>query len=157
MINIDKIFVKKTNRFLTKTNGYSNLASFINYLERTYPMRSKVLLLTILSFLVSFNSYAGKITGVVKYDGEAPKFKEIKMEADSICLSHHKEPVFPQTLVLGEGNTMANVFVHVLSGFPKKAYPAPAQEVIVDQLGCMYAPHVMGIMVGQTMKILNPD
>src|SRR4030095_16363273 len=29
--------------------------------------------------------------------------------------------------------------------------------VVVDQEGCMYLPHVMGIMVGQTYRILNTD
>jgi plastocyanin len=106
---------------------------------------------------VSSSSFAATIKGVVKYDGEAPKFKEIKMDADPICLTHHDAPVLPQTLVLGEGNTMGNVYVHVTSGLSQKDYPAPADPVVVDQKGCMYTPHVIGVMKGQTVKILNPD
>ncbi len=100
---------------------------------------------------------AATVTGTIKYDGEAPKFKEIKMEADPVCLTKHTKPVYPQTLVLGEGNTMANVFVHVKSGVPKKDYPLPLEPVILDQKGCQYDPHVLGIRVGQTLKVLNPD
>ncbi len=102
-------------------------------------------------------SHAATITGTVKYEGEAPKFKEIKMDADPICLSKHTEAVFPESLVLGDGNTMGNVFVRVKSGLVPKAYPAPTEPVILDQHGCHYRPHVFGIMVGQTLKILNPD
>lgn len=100
---------------------------------------------------------AATITGTVKYDGEIPTFKEIKMDADPICLAKHTDKVFPETLVVGEGNVMANVFVQVKSGAAKKQYPAPQDPVVLDQEGCHYSPHVFGIMVGQTLKILNPD
>ncbi len=101
--------------------------------------------------------HAATITGTVKFDGEAPNFKEIKMDADPVCLTHHNSPVYPQSLVLGDGNTMGNVFVYVKSGLAKKDYPAPQEPVVIDQKGCMYDPHVIGVMVGQTVKILNPD
>lgn len=118
--------------------------------------------------IVSFGSFlfcaalcvsaqAAVVSGVVKYDGEVPKFKEIKMDADPVCLTHHSEAVFPQTLVLGEGNTMGNVFVYVKNGLPKKQYPAPPEPFILNQKGCVYEPHIFGVMVGQEVKILNPD
>ena len=100
---------------------------------------------------------AGTINGTVKYDGEVPSFKEIKMDADPICLTKHSGKVFPETLVVGEGNAMANVFVQVKSGLAKKQYPVPQEPVVLDQEGCRYTPHVAGVMVGQTLKILNPD
>ena len=122
-------------------------------------MKNKFLI-TLGMFLASviFSSIvsAATITGTVKYDGEVPKFKEIKMDADPICSTHHTSPVYPQNLVMGDGNTMGNVFVQVINA-PKKAYTAPADPIVLDQKGCMYDPHVVGVMVGQTLKILNPD
>jgi len=111
----------------------------------------------LLSFVFVSLSFAATISGTVQYAGTAPKFKEIKMEADPICLSHHTDAVFPQTLILGEQNTMGNVFVYVKSGLPAKEYPVPTEPVILDQKGCMYDPHVLGVRVGQPLKILNPD
>ena len=32
-----------------------------------------------------------------------------------------------------------------------------SEPVTVDQHGCMYQPHMFGIMAGQTLKILNSD
>ena len=52
---------------------------------------------------------------------------------------------------------MANVFVYIKSGLAQTAYPAPAEAVVIDQKGCNYSPRVIGVMVGQTVKILNPD
>lgn len=106
-------------------------------------------------FLTAAN--AATVTGLVKYDGEAPTFKELKMDADPICVTHHTGPVYPQTLVLGANNEMGNVFVHVTSGVPNQKFPAPAEPVILDQKGCMYDPHVVGVVAGQKVKILNPD
>ena len=99
---------------------------------------------------------AGSVTGTVKFDGDAPKFKEIKMDADPICVAQHKDAVFPQTLVLGAGNTMGNIFVYVKNA-PAGDYKAPTEPVVVDQKGCNYTPHIIGVMVGQPVKILNPD
>jgi len=114
-------------------------------------------LVLILSFFLSQPTFAATVSGTVKYDGTAPKFKEIKMEADPICLSHHTDSVYPQTLILGEGNAMGNVFVYVKSGLSKQDYPVPTEPVVLDQKGCMYDPHVLGVRVGQPLKILNPD
>jgi len=105
----------------------------------------------------SYTANAGSVTGTVKFDGTAPKFKEIKMDADPVCATLHSAPVFPQTLVLGDGNTMGNVFVYVKSGAKGGATPPPAAEIVVDQKGCQYHPHVLAVQVGQPVKILNPD
>src|SRR3990167_1647225 len=117
---------------------------------------SDILVTAVMIFFIS-PVYAATIAGVVKYEGAAPKFKEIKMDADPLCIEKHTSAVYPQTLVLGEGNTMANVFVHVKSGLPSQAHTAPTEPVVLDQKGCFYEPHVFGVMVGQPVKILNPD
>jgi len=102
-------------------------------------------------------SEAATIDGVVTYEGDVPKFREIKMDADPICLSKHGEKVFPQTLELGPNNEMGNVFVYIKEGVEQEEFPPPSNPKIINQEGCMYDPHVMGIMVGQQLKVLNPD
>jgi plastocyanin len=60
--------------------------------------------------------------------------------------------------VLGAGNTMGNVLVSVAKGLPAgKTYPAPKTPVTIDQRGCQYIPHVVGVMVSQPVKLLNND
>jgi len=79
------------------------------------------------------------------------------MDADPICLSKHTEKVFPQTLVLDEKNGMRNVFVRIKGGIFDDPFETPKEAVVISQEGCMYDPHVVGVMVGQPLKILNPD
>src|SRR6188768_3813598 len=101
---------------------------------------------------------AATITGTVTFDGKTPTLKPLAMDADPVCAKKHTGPVPNEMLVLGSGNTMGNIMVWVSKGLPAgKTFPAPQTPVILDQQGCQYKPHVMGIMVGQPYKILNSD
>jgi plastocyanin len=61
-------------------------------------------------------------------------------------------------VVVNANGTLANVFVYVKAGLPAGAtYPAPTTAVVLDQNGCRYHPHVLGVMVGQNLEILNSD
>jgi plastocyanin len=108
--------------------------------------------------LVMGAASAATITGTVKFDGTVPKnLKPISMDADPECAKKHSGPVPSEMLVLGEGNTMGNIFVSITKGLPDKEWPTPKTPVILDQKGCQYIPHVTGIMVGQPLRILNSD
>jgi plastocyanin len=101
---------------------------------------------------------ASTITGTITFDGKAPALKPLAMDADPACAKMHSAPVQSEMLVLGSGNTMGNVMVYVSKGLPAgKTYPAPKTPVTLDQKGCQYVPHVMGIQVGQAYRILNSD
>ena len=102
---------------------------------------------------------ASSITGTVIFDGKAPALKPLDMTAEAVCHKKHGgKPAPNEALVLGTGNSMGNIMVWVSKGLPAgKTYPVPTTPVVLDQNGCMYTPHVMGIMVGQAYKILNSD
>jgi hypothetical protein len=102
---------------------------------------------------------ASNITGTITFDGKAPNLKPLAMEAEPVCHKMHGgKPIANEMLVLGSGNTMANIMVWVSKGLPAgKTYPAPKTPVTLDQKGCQYLPHVTGAMVGQPYRILNSD
>jgi plastocyanin len=101
---------------------------------------------------------ASSINGTITYTGTVPSLRPLAMDADPACAKMHTGPVPSEMLVLGNGNTMGNIMVYVSKGLPAgKTYPAPKTPVVLDQKGCQYHPHVMGIMVGQPYKILNSD
>jgi plastocyanin len=102
---------------------------------------------------------AANVTGTVTFDGKPPALKPLAMDADPVCAKiHGGKPVPAEMLVLGSGNTMGNIIVWVSKGLPAgKTWPAPKNPVVLDQKGCVYVPHAMGIMVGQTYRILNSD
>ncbi len=127
-------------------------------------MRSTVYRLCLAAGLVAVSFWPGvaaaasSITGTVIFDGKAPALKPLAMDADPACAKKHSGPVANEMLALGKGNTMGNIMVWVSKGLPAgKTWPVPKAPVVLDQNGCQYKPHVMGIMVGQTYRILNSD
>jgi plastocyanin len=114
--------------------------------------------LVALSMWPAVAAAASTISGTVTFDGKVPALKPLAMDADPACAKKHSAPVPSEALVLGNGNTMGNIMVWVSKGLPAgKTYPAPKTPVVIDQNGCQYKPHVMGIMVGQPYRILNSD
>ncbi len=127
-------------------------------------MRRTAKILSLAVALAAAASWSGvayaapSITGTVTFTGKAPSLKPLAMDADPACAKKHSGPVANEMLELGSGNTMANIMVWVSKGLPGgKKWPAPSAPVVLDQHGCQYKPHVMGIMVGQPYKILNSD
>ena len=102
---------------------------------------------------------SASISGTVTFNGDAPEMAVLDMAADPICDEKNQEnPRRRQVLVLGEGQTIANVMVQIKgASVPDLDHDMPDAVVEFDQGGCQYAPHVFGVRVGQTVKILNPD
>ncbi|HZI57485.1 MAG TPA: carboxypeptidase regulatory-like domain-containing protein [Verrucomicrobiae bacterium] len=96
---------------------------------------------------------AGGVSGVVSFKGVAPKIKPLDMTADPGC------PTAPQPsdAVLVNNGKLANVFVYVKEGLPQGNFAVPTDPVTLDQKGCRYSPHMLGIMAGQPLKITNTD
>ena len=95
---------------------------------------------------------AATVTGTVKFDGPAPKLAKIDMSQDPNCKGSNTA----ETIVTSGGN-LANVFVYVKEGLGNRTFSVPTDPVVLDQSGCRYHPHVLGVMAGQTVKIVNSD
>ncbi len=96
---------------------------------------------------------AGSISGIVSFKGAPPKLKPLDMTQDSGCPSSPQ----PADAVVVNGGRLANAFVYIKEGLPQGAFAVPAEPVVLDQKGCRYNPHILGIMAGQSLKILDSD
>jgi len=97
-------------------------------------------------------STVASISGTVKLDGTAPKPAKIDMSQDPAC----KGTNTAETIVADGGN-LANVFVYVKDGLGNRTFDVPKGSVTLDQKGCQYHPHVLGVMTGQNIEIKNDD
>ncbi len=97
------------------------------------------------------------VAGGVNYDGAVPNLKPVSMSADPTCASKHSGPVPSDVLVLGPAKELGNVFVYVKSGLPDAQWAPPSTPVTIDQNGCLYQPHVVGVVAGQKLNFLNSD
>lgn len=92
------------------------------------------------------------VTGTVKFEGAAPKAAKIDMSQDPGCKGTNEAET-----VMVSGGDLANVFVYVKDGLGTRTFDVPKDPVVLDQSGCKYHPHVMGVMAGQTVQIKNDD
>ena len=105
---------------------------------------------------------AGTISGVVLFTGDKPGPKPLdEIAGNAFCKEHHKDKLpLKDTFVFGtngERDTLANVLVYVSKGLEDKQFDVPKAPAVLDQVGCMYTPHVVAVMVGQTLEVRNSD
>lgn len=103
---------------------------------------------------ISFGQVAGKVTLTGKIP-EMPEISLIKGVPD--CAKQHKDPVYEEKVVAGDKGELANVVVYVKTPEGKSLGKVPTEPAVLDQKGCVYSPHVVALMVGQTFQVTNSD
>jgi Carboxypeptidase regulatory-like domain len=97
------------------------------------------------------------VTGKVLFNGDPPQPDQIDMSAVKECANQHPDGAFTEAVVVNENKGLKNVLVRVTAGLPEdKTFPPPPPAKL-DQKGCQYHPHVLGLMVGQQLLISNSD
>jgi plastocyanin len=122
-------------------------------------VNNNIIKILILSSIVTF-CFAGDIQGKISFDGKAPKMKSLRMDADPVCVANNTVVPRREWLILDENNGIKNVLVFVKESSNKSLegeFNAPENPAVIDQNGCVYVPHVLGVMVGQKLDILNSD
>jgi len=95
------------------------------------------------------------IRGTVTYEGPDTD-TPVSMQGDPACAALHPQPVDSGEIALRNGK-LANVFVYVKSGLEGKSFPVPKEKKRIDQKGCLFVPHVLGVQVGQAVELTNSD
>jgi plastocyanin len=110
----------------------------------------------------SYSGPVGTVTGVVAYTGTPPAPKKIDSSADPVC--GQKNPNLSTEDTVVKDGKLANVFVYIKDGTATDgtkiadfSWTAPSTAVVLDQNGCHYKPHVLGIQTNQKLTITNSD
>ena len=99
---------------------------------------------------------AASIHGTIQLSGTPPAPVQIDMGMDPGCTISNSEPNFSQQFVANKGH-LENVYVYIKQGLEGKQFAVPSTPVVLDQKGCRYEPHVLALMAGQTLRVLNSD
>jgi len=104
----------------------------------------------------------GTVTGTVTFKGTPATPQAIDMNADAACASKNPNAV-AETEVIKDGK-IQNVLVYIKDGTTsdnKKitgfSFPVPNEPAKLDQNGCHYVPHVVGIQANQKFVVTNSD
>ena len=129
-------------------------------------MKQRGFVATLITFcfvcFASGDALAGAtVSGTIKLEfpgGKKPGRKKIQMAADPVCAGKHTTgAALSEVVVVEDGGGLHNVFVYVKKGLGGKKFDAPAEAAVLDQQGCIYKPHVLGVMAGQPITVLNND
>src|SRR6266436_9903100 len=105
----------------------------------------------------------GTITGKVSYTGAAPEAKKIDTSADAACTSKSTD-LKTEDLIVKDGK-LANAYVYIKDGTladgtkvgDYSTWPNMPASATLDQNGCHYKPHVLGVVVNEPINITNSD
>ncbi len=111
---------------------------------------------------VAYTGPTGTVTGVIAFNGTPPAPKKIDASADPVCGQKNPNLVTEDNVI--KDGKLANVFVYIKDGTTadgKKVgdfkWDPPAEPAKLDQNGCAYRPHVIGMQVNQKLSISNSD
>jgi plastocyanin len=104
----------------------------------------------------------GTVSGVVSYNGTAPEAKPIDTSADPACSKGGA--IHTEEWAVKDGK-VANSFVYIKDGTladgskldAYSTWPNTPSSATLDQNGCHYKPHVIGVMVNEPISITNSD
>ncbi len=93
------------------------------------------------------------IVGRVVFRGTPPVMGDLP---DAFC--HETSAAVPdETVIVGENGGLANVLVSI-EGTPAQPIDAAARPpAVIDQTSCRFVPHVVGVMVGQSLTFRSSD
>ena len=96
----------------------------------------------------------GTISGVVKFEGDAPDKKKLEITKDeAVCGVDEK---FDESLVVGEDNALKNTIVYLIDISEGKDFDKKA-KVEIDQKSCKFTPHVQIVPLNTRLIMLNSD
>ncbi len=101
------------------------------------------------------SSDAGRIEGVIHFNGPAPAKVMLDTTMDPNCV--RAGVAVPKEQVVVAGGRLANVYVYIKAGAPPAPVVANAAPVVLDQKDCRYIPHVIALQQGGTVEVRNSD
>jgi plastocyanin len=97
------------------------------------------------------------ISGRVKMKGEIPKRRKIATNADPKCAAMHPGDLLSDDYVLDAAGNVQYALIYVKDGLGDQKFTTPKAPIVVEQKGCRFEPHVVGVMVGQELMFRNQD
>ena len=77
------------------------------------------------------------------------------MDADPVCGAAHTGRVYNENFKMAEDGSMEEALIYIKDVSYSEG--VPSEPTILDQKGCVYVPHVFGMIAGQQLLIKNSD
>lgn len=94
---------------------------------------------------------AGTIEGTVRFEGDAPQLAMI----DTKGTCRDAAPIQEETVIVDRSGGLRDVVVWLVDAPASTGAAIPSPTL--DQVGCRYVPHVIGVQVGQPLRVKSSD
>jgi hypothetical protein len=104
-----------------------------------------------------FAQEGATLKGKFIFDGDPPKPLVLDCKKEPICC---QKPMLDESLVVGKDKELANVIVWVRSKglkVPEELAAKYKEPALMDNKECRFQPRVVGVVLGQELKIGNSD
>lgn len=98
----------------------------------------------------------GSISGTVTFVDEMPEVKMLKVDKDVVVCNQGKIPS-SAIIISGDNKGIKNAVVTIENIENGKKVNPSGENPVLDQLACIFIPHVLAVPAGVTIDILNSD
>lgn len=100
----------------------------------------------------------GAISGIVKFTGREIRAGRIDLGADKFCTGAQPGGLVAENFRFDpKTGGLEGVIVYVKKGLNAERWETPSTEVVLDQQGCRYIPHIAVVQTGQPLLIKSSD
>ena len=109
---------------------------------------------------VQANSNTATLKVKFVLDGKAPERAKVNKDArDAFCAALD---ILSETMLIGEGGEIQNMAMilntrKTKADIPAEMLKAPEKEIVLDNKGCVFTPHIIAARPGQTILVTNSD
>lgn len=96
----------------------------------------------------------GTIAGTVSLKGEAPPPRFVTRSPGEDC---GERPLVDQSRLVSTGGRVPWAFLWIAKGKLPESPPPPVEPAVLQQDGCQFMPHVLGVRKGQQLRLRNED
>jgi plastocyanin len=100
---------------------------------------------------------AGSVAGKITLTGQAPVPDVMRVAVDQTCIAAMGTTAKSDAVLVGPDGAVQNAFVYIKDALSDYTFDVPTAPVVLDQVGCRYAPRVFGVRVGQPLEMVNSD
>ncbi len=93
------------------------------------------------------------ISGRLHLRGTPPPEKVLPI--DPACAKLHPTPPTTHFYVVSGQGELADVFVYLKSGLEGQSFAVPVQPVVLNTIGCVYEPYILGLQARQILRVRN--
>ncbi len=106
---------------------------------------------------ISLDIETGSVSGKVLFTGTVPERIKLPYKGNPECVAVAHGEILSETLLVNDGG-LQNAFIYIKEGLDEDfEFKAPSTPVDVNNVGCIYVPHVVGAQVNQPIQLTNSD